>query len=62
VIDRMTEGLSPAPFATRPDAVAEATVRALGRRDHTVWVPGRLRFVFSVLRHLPRAVYRRLPL
>jgi decaprenylphospho-beta-D-erythro-pentofuranosid-2-ulose 2-reductase len=62
VIDRMTEGLSPAPFATRPDAVAEATVRALGRRDHTGWVPGRLRFVFSVLRHLPRAVYRRLPL
>ncbi len=62
VIDRMTEGLEPAPFATRPEVVAEATVRALGRADHTVWVPGRLRFVFSALRHLPRALYRRLPL
>jgi hypothetical protein len=25
-------------------------------------VPGRLRFVFAVLRHLPRPIYRRLPL
>ncbi len=62
VIDRMTDGLPRAPFATRPDAVAEATVRALQRADHTVWVPGRLRFVFAVLRHLPRPLYRRLPL
>jgi decaprenylphospho-beta-D-erythro-pentofuranosid-2-ulose 2-reductase len=62
VIDRMTAGLDPAPFATRPEVVAEATVRALRRGNHTVWVPGRLRLVFSVLRHLPRPVYRRLPL
>jgi decaprenylphospho-beta-D-erythro-pentofuranosid-2-ulose 2-reductase len=59
---RMTEGLAPAPFATTPEAVAEATVRGLAGRAHTVWVPGRLRVVFSVLRHLPRAIYRRLPL
>ncbi len=59
---RMTEGLDPAPFATTPEAVAEATVRGLAGRAHTVWVPGRLRVVFSVLRHLPRAIYRRLPL
>jgi decaprenylphospho-beta-D-erythro-pentofuranosid-2-ulose 2-reductase len=62
VIDRMTDGLPKAPFATRPEVVAEATVRALGRGDHTVWVPGRLRYVFAVLRHLPRPLYRRLPL
>lgn len=62
VIDRMTDGLPRAPFATRPEVVAEATARALERGDHTVWVPGRLRMVFSVLRHLPRPLYRRLPL
>jgi decaprenylphospho-beta-D-erythro-pentofuranosid-2-ulose 2-reductase len=62
VIDRMTVGLDPAPFATRPEVVADSVVRALGRGDHTVWVPGRLRLVFSALRHLPRGVYRRLPL
>lgn len=59
---RMTEGLDPAPFATTAAAVASATVRALAGNAHTVWVPGRLRFVFSLLRHLPRPLYRRLPL
>lgn len=59
---RMTEGLAPAPMATTADAVARATVAALSGRAHTVWVPGSLRYVFAVLRHLPRALYRRLPL
>ena len=38
------------------------TVTALGTDAHTVWVPGRLRLVFALLRHLPRAIFRRLPL
>ena len=59
---RMTAGLPAAPFTTSPEAVAEATVRGLAGRAHTVWVPGVLRVIFAVLRHLPRAIYRRLPL
>jgi decaprenylphospho-beta-D-erythro-pentofuranosid-2-ulose 2-reductase len=59
---RMTAGLSPAPFATAAEDVADATVRALGGRAHTVWVPRSLQLVFAVLRHLPRPLYRRLPL
>jgi decaprenylphospho-beta-D-erythro-pentofuranosid-2-ulose 2-reductase len=62
VTTKMTEGLDPAPMATTPQAVAEATVAALSGNAHTVWVPGRLRVVFSLLRHLPRQVFRRLPL
>jgi len=58
---RMTEGLKAAPFATSADAVADATVRAMDGRSHTVWVPPPLRPIFSMLRHLPRPVYRRLP-
>jgi decaprenylphospho-beta-D-erythro-pentofuranosid-2-ulose 2-reductase len=58
----MTAGLAPAPMATTPEAVAEATVRALDSKAHTIWVPGRLRVVFALLRHLPRALYRKLPL
>lgn len=58
----MTTGLPAAPFATTPDAVAEATVRGLRSGRRTVWVPGVLRVVFSVLRHLPGPVWRRLPL
>lgn len=59
---RMTAGLKPAPFATSADAVAAATVRALASGEHTIWVPRALRYVFAVLRHLPRPIYRRLPL
>jgi decaprenylphospho-beta-D-ribofuranose 2-oxidase len=64
VLTRMTEGLPRAPFSTTADAVAEATVDALrsGARTHTIWVPAKLRYVFALLRHLPRPVYRRLPL
>ena len=59
---RMTTGLPVAPMAVTPGEVADATVRALAGRAHTVWVPGRLRYVFAVLRHLPRSVFRKLPL
>ncbi len=62
VSTKMTDGLEPAPMATTPEAVAEATVAALSSGAHTVWVPGRLRLVFAVLRHLPRSLFRRLSL
>ncbi len=62
VTTKMTRGLDPAPMATTAEAVAEATVGALHGRAHTVWVPDRLRLVFAVLRHVPRPLFRRLPL
>ena len=58
----MTAGMSAAPFSTTPEKVAEATVKALKSGARTVWTPGILRVVFSVLRHLPGALFRRLPL
>lgn len=61
VTTKMTAGLPPAPMSTTADAVADATVAALSTRAHTVWVPGRLRWVFMILRHLPRPIFRRLP-
>jgi short-subunit dehydrogenase len=61
VIGRMTTGMSPAPFSRTPDAVADATVRALRGGKGEVWVPSVLRPLFAVLRHVPRAVWRRMP-
>lgn len=61
VVGRMTEGMSPAPFSSTPDQVADAVVAGLRGRRGEVWVPGVLRPVFSVMRLLPRAVWRRLP-
>jgi decaprenylphospho-beta-D-erythro-pentofuranosid-2-ulose 2-reductase len=60
VHSRMTRGLPPAPLATTPDAVAEATVAALAKGHEQVWVPAAMRGVMSGLRHLPRPVFRRL--
>jgi decaprenylphospho-beta-D-erythro-pentofuranosid-2-ulose 2-reductase len=59
---RMTAGLPVAPMPVAPEDVADATVRALAGRAHTVWVPGRLRYVFAVLRHLPRSIFRKVAL
>ena len=63
VTTKMTAGMPPAPLATTPDAVASAIVDALaaGGSGKTVWVPAALRPVFAVMRHLPRAVWRRMP-
>jgi decaprenylphospho-beta-D-erythro-pentofuranosid-2-ulose 2-reductase len=62
VATQMTAGLKPRRLSTSPQVVADATVAALDGRTRTVWVPAVLRYVFAVLRHLPRPVYRRLPL
>ena len=62
VHSRMTAGMKAAPFATTPSAVAEATAIALQKGRRTVWVPATLRPVFSVFRHLPGPVWRRIPL
>lgn len=61
VHSKMTAGLPAAPFATTPAAVADAVVEGLRRGRATVWAPGILRWVFMVLRHLPRPLWRRMP-
>ena len=61
VIGRMTAGMSPAPFSSTPEQVADATVTALRRGRGEVWVPAILRPVFAVMRLLPRPLWRRLP-
>jgi decaprenylphospho-beta-D-erythro-pentofuranosid-2-ulose 2-reductase len=59
---KMTAGRDPVPFTTTPDAVAAEIVKGLARGAHTVWAPPVLRVVMSVLRHVPRPLFRRLPL
>ena len=56
----MTHGFPEPPVVTTPHAVACAIRAGLRRDAEIVWVPRRMRPVMSVLRHLPRAVFRRL--
>ncbi|MEU3598286.1 decaprenylphospho-beta-D-erythro-pentofuranosid-2-ulose 2-reductase [Streptomyces sp. NPDC006798] len=58
---RMTSGLPDVPLATTPEAVALAVEQGLRRGSDVVWVPGALRMVMAALRHVPRPLFRRLP-
>jgi len=56
---KMTAGMEAAPFATDPEAVADAIVNGLASGKEVVWVPPALRWVMTAFRHLPRPVWRR---
>lgn len=62
VRSKMTAGLEAAPMAVTPEQVAQAIVSAVASGAEQVWVPRPMRGVMSALRHLPRAVFRRLPI
>jgi decaprenylphospho-beta-D-erythro-pentofuranosid-2-ulose 2-reductase len=55
---RMTAGMEAQPFATTPEVVATQIVRGLERGSDTVWAPSVVRWMFVVLRHLPRPLWR----
>ena len=59
---KMTEGMDAAPLSTTPEAVADAIVHGIARGRETVWVPAQMRYVMTVLRHVPRPVFRKLPI
>jgi decaprenylphospho-beta-D-erythro-pentofuranosid-2-ulose 2-reductase len=57
---KMTTGMAVPPLATTADDVGTAVARALRQGRDIIWVPPALRWVMIVLRHLPRAAFRRL--
>ncbi|MCA1655392.1 MAG: decaprenylphospho-beta-D-erythro-pentofuranosid-2-ulose 2-reductase [Pseudonocardiaceae bacterium] len=59
---KMTAGMKPAPLSATADQVAEVVVTAVRKRKELVWAPAPLRVLLSVLRHIPRAIFRRLPI
>ncbi|MFE6848871.1 decaprenylphospho-beta-D-erythro-pentofuranosid-2-ulose 2-reductase [Streptomyces sp. NPDC057686] len=59
---RMTKEMPQTPLAATPEIVAEAITAGLRRRAETVWVPSPLRYVMTALRHIPRPLFRRLPI
>jgi len=62
VHSKMTAGADAAPLAVTPEEVAEATVAAVREGRDLIWVPATFRPVMSALRHVPRPLFRRLPL
>nr|WP_225954302.1 decaprenylphospho-beta-D-erythro-pentofuranosid-2-ulose 2-reductase [Kibdelosporangium phytohabitans] len=58
---KMTEGQKPAPLSQTADQVAEVIVDAVRTRREQVWAPAVFRGVMSILRHVPRPIFRKLP-
>ncbi|WP_127781691.1 decaprenylphospho-beta-D-erythro-pentofuranosid-2-ulose 2-reductase [Rhodococcus sp. X156] len=61
VRSRMTEGMDAAPLATTPEAVAQVILDVVRNKKEQAWAPAPLRAVMSTLRHIPRPIFRRLP-
>ena len=62
VTTKMTKGMDKAPFSTDADSVATAVDKAISSSKTVIWVPGLLQYMFLILKNLPTAVWRRLPL
>ena len=55
-------GAKEAPFTVDKEDVAELAVAASAKGKDLVWAPGAFRYVMMVIRHIPRAVMRKLPI
>jgi decaprenylphospho-beta-D-erythro-pentofuranosid-2-ulose 2-reductase len=55
-------GAKEAPFTVDKEAVAELAVTAAAKGKEIVWAPGAFRYVMMVLRHVPRPIFRKLPI
>jgi decaprenylphospho-beta-D-erythro-pentofuranosid-2-ulose 2-reductase len=54
-------GAKEAPFTVDKEAVAELAVTAAAKGKELVWAPGPVRYLMTVLRHIPRPIFRKLP-
>src|SRR6476469_2595389 len=55
-------GPKEAPFTVDKEYVAELAVTASAKGKELVWAPGAFRYVMMVLRHIPRPIFRKLPI
>ena len=62
VTTKMTAGMPAAPLSVNAEQVARATVAAVHDHKTLIWVPTAFRPVMSALRHVPRPMFRKLPL
>lgn len=59
---KMTEGMDKAPLEQTAEQVAEVAVGAVRSGKELVWAPSAFRLVMSALRHVPRPIFRKLPI
>jgi decaprenylphospho-beta-D-erythro-pentofuranosid-2-ulose 2-reductase len=55
-------GAKEAPFTVDKEYVANLAVTSSAKGKDLVWAPGAFRYVMMVLRHVPRPIFRKLPI
>ncbi|GAC58864.1 putative oxidoreductase [Gordonia hirsuta DSM 44140 = NBRC 16056] len=58
---RLSAHVAEAPLTVDKEEVAARVVAAVGKGKEVIWVPGPFRFIMMVLRHVPRPIFRKLP-
>ncbi|MEZ0339522.1 decaprenylphospho-beta-D-erythro-pentofuranosid-2-ulose 2-reductase [Mycobacterium sp. pV006] len=59
---RMSAHVKEAPLTVDKEYVAELAVTSAAKGKELVWAPGAFRYVMMVLRHIPRPIFRKLPI
>ncbi|MGK2881866.1 MAG: decaprenylphospho-beta-D-erythro-pentofuranosid-2-ulose 2-reductase [Mycobacterium sp.] len=59
---RMSAHVKEAPLTVDKEYVANLAVTASAKGKDLVWAPGAFRYVMMILRHIPRPIFRRLPI
>ncbi|BBX64058.1 NAD-dependent decaprenylphosphoryl-D-2-keto erythropentose reductase [Mycobacterium saskatchewanense] len=59
---RMSAHVKEAPLTVDKEYVANLAVTAAAKGKELVWAPAAFRYVMMVLRHVPRSIFRRLPI
>jgi decaprenylphospho-beta-D-erythro-pentofuranosid-2-ulose 2-reductase len=59
---RMSSHLKEAPLTVDKEYVADLAVAAAAKGKELVWAPPAFRYVMMVLRHIPRPIFRKLPI
>ncbi|MFC0316229.1 decaprenylphospho-beta-D-erythro-pentofuranosid-2-ulose 2-reductase [Gordonia phosphorivorans] len=58
---RLSAHVAEAPLTVNKEDVAQRVVAAVEKGKDVIWVPGPFRFIMMVLRHIPRPIFRKLP-
>ena len=59
---RMSAHVKEAPLTVDKEYVANLAVTSAAKGKELVWAPAAFRYVMIVLRHIPRAIFRKLPI
>jgi decaprenylphospho-beta-D-erythro-pentofuranosid-2-ulose 2-reductase len=59
---RMSAHIKEAPLTVDKEYVANLAVTASAKGKELVWAPAAFRYVMMVLRHIPRSIFRKLPI